>query len=462
MTRIIEINDVALRVADTHAVLATSPGYAVVDAKRLVVGAEAAAQARLDPRHTTDQFWHRLSMDPVQHPHPSARSIADLAHAHLLELWEAAEPIGSGDGEADVIFTLPGILERDQIALLLGIARECPFRPVGLVDSAVAATAAACPEAGSVVHVDALLHEAVVTLVERVDGHWQRGRVQDVPPLGFAALREAWINVIADTFVRETRFDPLHDARTEQTLFDRLDAWLAELTDRPEIEIELQTAAQVHRVALARTRLVEKIAPRLAPLVDAVADMLPEGGELLLSPRFGRLPGVIDALTERLGRAPRVIADDAPLRGALEHEADIRHDGEALRFVTRLPCTESTRAEAADPAPAVSGPAAAAPTPDTAPSPAPAAAGSEAPAVTHVLLGHRAWPLRGDRVELGGENGLDPARFPLRLGTLERRSDGWHLVAAAGGPELPALAPGEARVLGPAHTLVTLIRVEQG
>ncbi|MEE4301577.1 MAG: hypothetical protein V2J24_19220 [Pseudomonadales bacterium] len=458
MTRVIELNDVALRLADADAVLASSPGYAVVDAKRLVVGTAAERQARLDPRHTTNQFWHRLSMDPVPHPHPSARSLADLAHAHLLELWAAADVAGEDD--ADVIFTLPGTLEREQIALLLGIARECPFTPVGLVDAAVAATTFAGARSAVVAHVDALLHEAVVTIVEAEDGQWQRRRVQEIPALGIAPLREAWINVIADAFVRETRFDPLHDARTEQTLFDGLDDWLASLSAAPEIEIELQSAAQVHRVALTRERVVEKILPRLAPLLDAVAGALPDDGEVLLSPRFGRLPGMVEALTDRLGRAPRTIAEDAALGGALANEDEIRHDGEALRFVTRLPRVElppgTDSATAAAPVTAPGAPSRA-----DAPTPIATAAVTDAPAVTHVLLGHRAWPLAGERMELGGENGLDPVRFPLHLGTLERRVDGWHLRPATGGPELPAMAPGEARVLGPAHTIVTLIRVER-
>ena len=81
--------------------------------------------------------------------------------------------------------------------------------------------------------------------------------------------------------------------------------------------------------------------------------------------------------------------------------------------------------------------------------------------MTHVLLGHRAWPLSQTRIEIGGPNGLDSARLPLHLGTLEQRADGWHLTPAVPAPALPVMAPGEARVLGPAHTLVTLVRVER-
>ena len=460
MTRVIELNDASLRLGDGDAILARSPGYAVVDARRLLVGEAARRQARLDPRHTTNQFWHRLSTDPVPHPHPAARSLADLAHAHLLELWEATE--GAAEDE-EVIFTLPGTLEREQIALLLGIARECPFRAVGLVDASVAATAGHQPDAPAVVHVDALLHECVVTTLDG-DGAWQRTTVADVPNLGLAALREAWINVVADTFVRETRFDPLHDAGTEQSLFDRLDDWLDALTRRAEIDLELQTSSQVHRVSMSRERLVTKVAPRFALLADAVASALPPGGSVLVSAALGRLPGLLETFAERLGETPEVLAEEAVVRGAMDHEEGIRHDGEALRFVTRLPRRIATAPaaapEAAPPATPAEAPAAAASTDGAVTTSAPAAqADPDAP--THVLLGHHAWPLTADRVSLGGEGGIAGDRYPVRLGLLERREDGWHLLTD-GGPELPALRPGEARVLGPERALVSLIRVEQG
>ena len=162
-------------------------------------------------------------------------------------------------------------------------------------------------------------------------------------------------------------------------------------------------------------------------------------------------------------------AEDAITASALAHEQDIRGDGDALRFVTRLPASAQPIAPTAE-APVPVAPAtptlvveassdsAAESTVESAQSVA-TRAGDDA--VTHVLLGHRAWPLSETRIEIGGADGLDAARLPMHLGTLEQRTDGWHLTPAIPGPALPAMAPGEARVLGPAHTLVTLIRVER-
>ena len=43
------------------------------------------------------------------------------------------------------------------------------------------------------------------------------------------ALDAVWAHTIAETFVRRTRFDPLHDGASEQRMFDALPGWLARL-----------------------------------------------------------------------------------------------------------------------------------------------------------------------------------------------------------------------------------------
>jgi hypothetical protein len=103
MTLAIELRDTGVRLASAQGVLAESPGYALVDARNLLVGERALRRSRLDPRHATNRFWQRLSMDPVTHPHPSARTQADLVHAHLLHLWETA-----GSDDEEIIFAIPG------------------------------------------------------------------------------------------------------------------------------------------------------------------------------------------------------------------------------------------------------------------------------------------------------------------------------------------------------------------
>ncbi len=52
----IELNDAGVAVARGRSLLPESPGYALVEAERLVVGAEARQAARLKPRHVQNRF----------------------------------------------------------------------------------------------------------------------------------------------------------------------------------------------------------------------------------------------------------------------------------------------------------------------------------------------------------------------------------------------------------------------
>lgn len=474
MTLAIELRDTGVRLASADGVLAESPGYALVDARNLLIGEQALRRCRLDPRHATNRFWQRLSMDPVTHPHPSARTQADLVHGHLLHLWETA-----GSDDEEIIFAIPGHYSREQMALLLGIVRECPFRAVGLVDAAVAAIGEIQPDAERVLHVDALLHQGIITRLEGGDD-WRRESVVDQPALGLAALRDAWINQIADVFIRETRFDPLHDAATEQRLFDRLDDWITALVDRPEVQVELETGNQVYRVELDRQQLVDRVAPRYQALREALDQSLDgASGVLLLGAELARLPGLIDLIAESGRFDVRVMTGDAAVRGALRHESGIRQDGDALRFITRLPRTpirsgtptsqSRTPTESWTPtgssdvdvgvqAPGDVGIQASQAPDDVGVQAADDGSGDvgvQAP--THVLVEDTAWPLTAEQLTIGGPDGIGRDRWPTTLGELERTPEGWQLMDARGRRE--PMEAGLARVLGPERVLVTLIRV---
>ena len=460
MTHVIELNDAGVTLATETGILVESPGFAVVDARRVAVGEQAMREARLNPRHTVSQFWQRLSTDPLQTPNPRARTQADLAHAHLLHLWETV----GREGE-DVIFAIPGHYGREQLALLLGIARACPFRAVGLVDAAVAAAATEATPEGTVLHLDAQLHQTVITRL-RADEGIVRERVDDLPVVGLAALRDAWVNLVADAFIRETRFDPLHVAATEQSLYDRLEDWLTALASAAEVPVELDTGSHVYRVTLARERLVEKVAARYQTLVDRLAQERGSDGEtvVLVGERLARLPGLLDALRSTPGLEPQVLARDATLRGVLAHEARIRGDGDALAFVTRLPRASSAPAPRAEPDRAE----APAPAPEPAPAPRPMPAVRAGRGPTHVLLGGTAHALPEHEAVLGGPGGLGSDLLPQPVATLGRTEAGWLLtprdarsVRADGAPlEDPTpMVPGQRLTVGEDRVRLELIRV---
>jgi hypothetical protein len=165
---------------------------------------------------------------------------------------------------------------------------------------------------------------------------------------------------LASQFVRETRFDPLHEAATEQALHDAVPGCLAELVQRPAAAAVLQSAGRAYRIEITRPALLAAVDGLYRGLAEQVS-LLKTAGEpatLLLSARAARLPGLADRLREIRGLLIVELALDAPASGALRHRERLRHDGEALPFVMRLP-SGLAEAERRAPAPASAPPAAA-------------------------------------------------------------------------------------------------------
>ncbi len=89
----IEVNDIGIEaVSDSDPgteAISPSPGVVVLDGETLLTGRKAANRARLKPRWTYDRFWEELDEAPLPRPFPRTLRRADLAHAHLKEIWES-------------------------------------------------------------------------------------------------------------------------------------------------------------------------------------------------------------------------------------------------------------------------------------------------------------------------------------------------------------------------------------
>jgi hypothetical protein len=315
----IELNDGGVTIARQGTLLPESPGYALVDGENLVVGAEARDRARLQPRHVFNRFWDRLALDPLPRPTPAARTQADLACAHLAHIWRHVR-----EGADGVVFAVPGSFSRTQLGLLLGIAQSCSIPVLGMVDAAVAATPAS--EGGrKLVHVDLQLHRAVVTAL-RFDASLMRTGVGTHAEVGLASLHDASVKLIAELFVRHTRFDPLHRAKTEQQLYDLLPECLGRLRGK------------THAVLLQRDQLLQALAPRYRQLATLIEETQESGGPRLvhLSARANALPGLADRIGELPGCEVVALEPGAAALGALAQVAEIRSPEGSIRFVSAL------------------------------------------------------------------------------------------------------------------------------
>jgi hypothetical protein len=170
-------------------------------------------------------------------------------------------------------------------------------------------------------------------------GELRRLRYELLPQHGWLALQQSWLDMISSAFVRRTRFDPLHDAGSEQKLCDGLPDWSAAAAAGEPVTIELPTAAGPLAVDIAAAEFVATAERHYEAYLRSVqrARLPAVGLAIRLSHRCAALPGLAERLGElrdvQLGTLPR----GAAALGALAFETEIRRDQRQLTLVQHLP-----------------------------------------------------------------------------------------------------------------------------
>ncbi len=371
---VIELNDNEIRVGSGDDIILRSPGYAFIDGDRIELGIAAASQARLHPRAVHNRYWKNLNQDPLQYPSSCARHNADLAFAQLLGIHEQA-----GQHE-EIILAVPATYTNDQLALLLGLIDASPLKAVGLVDSAIAATAPIAGK-GNYVHVDIHLHQTILTRIN-VNKQVNRSSVQLIDGAGMAAILNTTAHLIADLFIKESRFDPQHHPETEQALYDQIPACMKSLQTHAEVALEIQYQQTQYQARLPADLLLQALQTHYNKIINALqADDI-----CLLSHQLGKLPGLKSQLQDA-----EVLSECSVQQGCQMHEAAIRSSGSALNYVTSLPAsdkpviTEVSRSDDTGNKPGI---------PDT-------------HSITHILYEHSAYPLNRGRLYLSASGAIN-------------------------------------------------------
>ncbi|MCX7063561.1 MAG: hypothetical protein NT024_03115, partial [Proteobacteria bacterium] len=284
---VLDMNDSELRIAriggEAHDVVAQSMGFALIEDRVIRFGQAALQLFRLHPRQVNNQFWNRLSTDPLPSRGPNTANHADLVYRHFQELVRD----GAITGDDEFVIATPGTTTNEQLGLLLGIA------------------------------------------LTRTDG-LARQRVDEIAELGLTNLLDAWVNVIADRFVRDARFDPLSIASTDQQVYNQLYAWLQDPARPRDFSIDIDHRGALRHTEMNIETLIDRVTPRYRML-----DRHAEAATVFLSHRAARLPGLTEHLAPRAARV--VLLDRMDLfRGVAAHQSLIRSDPQSLRLITRL------------------------------------------------------------------------------------------------------------------------------
>ena len=263
----LELIDAGLTLAqqrgDDAALLAEAPGVALLEETTTLTGQPAAQRVRVKPLQAQTNYWRALSTESLTRPSRLVRTTADVAFAQASELLGPHKSDGEG-----VLLAIPAGYTREQLGLLLGVINETGVNVAGVVDAALAACSLE-PAPARALHLDLELHQALLTVLDYAGtkggagdrGGLKRNRYEIAPRHGLMALHQTWMQMIAENFVRNTRFDPLHDAASEQRLLDLLPEWLTALQENERITLALQFGERPLEIELERAQFVAAAEP---------------------------------------------------------------------------------------------------------------------------------------------------------------------------------------------------------
>ena len=326
-----------------------SPGFALPEKSRLAVGAVAERKAHLYPRQILNQFWDQLNTEPLEQPIPFAHNHAEIAYEHFAHIWQRIQQYA-----AEMVVAVPGFYTRSHLGLILGLTNELGIRVKGFTPLAIAAVPDQLPQ-GIWLHLDLHLHRFEITHLQRTD-RLSREESVSAEGSGLRPLYRRWVDAVAEEFVRHTRFDPLHQAASEQELYDRLPGVLAQLKQHPSVYFEMTGGSKVYRVPLTRNLFDNAARPVMQEIRRLIAgfcdryDPGASGRVLLLTDRLARLPGVENLLSEVENCKMIALPDGAAALGALRFYDTLdrqKDDGSAPFLTTRpLPVQQAPAAEA--------------------------------------------------------------------------------------------------------------------
>ena len=325
------LNDAGLVFTDGERILCREPGFALLEDDGLLSGQQAWASASLKPRRIQNRYWANLSTEPLADTRFRHLSAADLVSNQLETLWaRVARP---GD---ELALAVPGYMDNASLGLLLGIAMELDIPVVAMVDAAVAATRREYVNAVPV-HVDLSLHYGMLTRLSQ-DGQAQYERSAVIDEAGMLDLYDIWLRMIAEIFVQQSRFDPLHTAETEQALQDSILGWLAAAASRDTVTMEVEYRGIAHRAEIESLEFVSAAAPVYQAIVSNLRALFRAGDTpaIQLSDRAARMPGLADTLRARVGGEIFLLEPGATARG-LARRCQPGRPGSAVSLVRHLP-----------------------------------------------------------------------------------------------------------------------------
>lgn len=289
----LELDDRAVALAADGDVWSSAPSTVFDGTAGTTIGANAWRELRVSPRSISTRHLGAV----LTQRGTSARAEA-LLEAELKKRL-AEQPMDEGQR---MWVVAPAQAEAAGLTALLGITRRMGLLVDGFIDSATVTTAALGSEQNTIV-LELGLHHAAATSVDCIGSQARRRRAVHSERGGLIELYQAWLDLVSITMVKRTRFDPLHDAATEQHVFELIPALALEAANAGSAIAKVTKGADSFEVALTRDQFVQAAQPIYRAIVSLLHQLRPAGAPVaIVMPQLAALlPGLREQLEQFVG-----------------------------------------------------------------------------------------------------------------------------------------------------------------
>jgi len=184
-------------------------------------------------------------------------------------------------------------------------------------------------------HADLQLHQVVLTLLIREENVLKVEKVVQVPGVGKQNFMNLMMQVATDLFIGQCRFNPQHDANSEQDLYNLLRAWLSNQGEEETVQLELKNNNSVHLAKLTRAHLLEVLGKYYKEINKQINTIGADfEGKLLLTENISGLPGFIDSISKAHDRV--VLRGDQGIQACLEHRSLIASNKDEITLISKF------------------------------------------------------------------------------------------------------------------------------
>jgi len=213
----------------------------------------------------------------------------------------------------------------------------------GFVPLSLAASALVCPEK-MLLYLDIHLHRIEVIYLEQGEHLTLRDSATTVEN-GLLPLYRKLVDMIAQEFVRTTRFDPLHQAASEQQLYDRLPGMLSHFQHHSSMIFEIAGGYAPYSITLERDSIIHNAESVYSEMLRLVKRMQNKRGKdqtplvLQLSHRLSRLPGCKEMLASIKGVQIIDLQRGAAAMGVTQiwNQLAVQGNSDGISFFTSRP-----------------------------------------------------------------------------------------------------------------------------